>query len=289
MLLPGAAAGKCPAGRSLSAWPASGSTIPTNARLLLFDSGRSLVDKGRPPPVLVGAGDFVQLEVVERRRSSAYGVDELVLAPLKALQMETDYELRRCTDASTPCTADRSQSVSPRLRWRTSRGPITERPRWMAAPRMIGSHARTPGCASPGIQAFFRVPLAPGDLRVRVEMTHGRRTMRATIEPSHGIASVGHEGCGRMMPIVPGDRYTVRLWAVDAAGQETPAPRALHFVEGSESNGWEWDPALPAGIRDCLNVRLATVCLASDERAQIEADISRPSIHVAYGQCAARR
>ena len=61
-------------------------------------------------------------------------------------------------------------------------------------------------------------------MRADLRPADGGNPLRYLVQPSQGVIAIGHGMCGGAFDLEPNQHYSMTLTAVDAAGNETPAP-----------------------------------------------------------------
>ena len=225
-LAPRASDAKCEASHD-SVFPATASVLPTNGRIVLTRHGLLLdspIAEMRPLE-LRAETERVPLRVAETNM----GVKNVqyVLVPARVLQPNTRYTLRIQTDDGSegPSLRDGSEFA-----WTTGSAADSTPPRWRARPRVGGSLNQRYGCG-PAIYVNVTAPVDGALVRVELRATDGGQTSRYLMRPFDDVIDVGHQMCGGAFDLAPNRRYVVSLTAVNAAGNETPAPgRRLEIV-----------------------------------------------------------
>jgi hypothetical protein len=212
--------------------------LPTNARIVVEHWGPAAVE-GRPPwpgMELRAGGERVALSVVDRF-DGARNVTEAVLAPASELRPRTRYALH-FTDGGKPVVA----SGEP-VAWTTGARVDRVPPRWLAPPRAGVGVSKKLGC---GDETFVTVGAwieTDGEVQVLVELTllgwKGRRASYIVPLLDGGV-EVGHHMCTGPFDLESERRYTVRLTAVDAAGNRAVAPGPP--VEITAPRAWDAPP-----------------------------------------------
>lgn len=228
-LAPPAVSAKCAAGGD-SVYPRA-SRLPLNGRIVLTRSGLLNAESGPPnlePLELRSSGDRVPLRVVET--NVGVGQVQFVLAPVRTLLAATQYRLSRKDDEGRDAGARRSTET---FVWTTASGPDKSAPRWRSRPKVgdasyvrYGDGPATRVKVNVAVDDVLTDPGADAAVQVRAELySHdGGSPLRYLIAPINGVIEIGHGMCGGAFPLQPNERYSVLLTAVDAAGNETPAP-----------------------------------------------------------------
>jgi hypothetical protein len=224
------ATAKC-ADSTIEVFPETSAALPTNGRIVVEIAGLIGADRtpSAVPMQLRNGTERVLLNVVDTNVEAVGGVVQMVFVPARELRADTTYTLYLSEEAR-PLT----RSSDP-IAWTTSAGADRTAPRWRAAPRSGPGVSAPLGCGS---EVFVPVSVAlDGDdedaVRILAEVrpiggavlpTGGPATARYLLERRGGGIKIGHEMCGGPFDLEPGRRYTVRLTAVDAAGNKAPAP-----------------------------------------------------------------
>ena len=136
-----------------------------------------------------------------------------------------------------PFQGDRGQSFE----WTTTAGADQVAPRWRNAPKVKPGVHGLYGCGD-AVYVPVSVPFdgEADDVRIVAEVrpiagsvipAGGPATARYLLRPRGDEIKIGHEMCGGPFELEPGRRYTVKLTAVDAAGNASPAPgRPMQIV-----------------------------------------------------------
>lgn len=215
--------------------PVNGRIVLTRSWLLRVDSAKTNLEALE----LRSETDRVPLRVVETNRG--VGEVQFVLSPVRRLRAETQYALwKRAKDGSEgPALGARGG-----FEWTTGPGPDNVKPRWRSRPTVGARRYTKYGC---GPEILVEVKVAVRDVSsdlpslvgedaavlVRAELhpSDGGSPLRYLLDPSRGVIEIGHGMCGGAFSLEPNQPYSVTLTAVDAAGNETPAPgRPLEIV-----------------------------------------------------------
>jgi hypothetical protein len=223
----------------MTVFPDSDTPLPTNGRIVVEAWGTPPVE-GRPPwPAmdLRAGAERVPLSLVERY-DGARNIIEVVLAPASELRPRTRYALH-FTDGGRPAVV-----LARPVAWTTGAGTDRVPPRWLAAPRADTGESRKAGC---GDHTFVPVTAeieGHDEVRILVELAPvGVTKDRAAsylVPLRDGVVEVGHEACTGPFDLESERRYTVRLTAVDAAGNRAPAPGRP--VEITAPRAWDAPP-----------------------------------------------
>lgn len=237
---PNGAEAKCAGGGDLAyPDPSVLTRLPVNGRIVLTRSSLPGVDFAATEPGLLelrSETDQVRLRVVEKN----VGVSQVqfVLAPIRRLLPATRYALWRKADDGGDSPV---RGWNGDFAWMTASAPDRSAPRWRGQPKPGGGYYARLGC---GPATAVKVNVAVDDgivdpdatpaVQVRAELqpVDGGRSLRYLITPVNGVVEIGHGMCGGAFPLQPNRRYRVTLTAVDAAGNETPAPGGPFEVTG---------------------------------------------------------
>jgi hypothetical protein len=235
LLCPAArASADCAAG-SVGVWPSPERPLAPSGLVVVdgYGTDRSWVREiARYRPRLEGAGEAVPLEVVETNEGE-FEVTQVVLRARRPLRAGSRYRLV-LTGRSNPRLWGSRGRVP--LVW-TVASPDSTPPRWTEAPRMERTSFTAFGCG-PAIYAHVRVRVSDASdvlYRVTVEPVSGGAARTYLIEARDGELQVGHGMCSGPFVLAAGIRYRIRVTAVDAAGNETPAPGTPLEAEGPQS------------------------------------------------------
>jgi hypothetical protein len=235
VLLPQLVLAMC-AEEHLSVWPPPGHPLPVNGQLVLEGYGLTQEPVARIAeysPHLVTEGDEVPLRVIaihlgEKRLIQA------VLQPERPLQPGQRYALRldRPVDPGAPAISERMWPNG--MEWTISRPDVTP-PRWREVPRVTGQSVEEFGC---GFSIHVAVSALVDDDGPRVQVlaelrrADGGSSVRFRLTPTGEKVEIGHDMCSGGFGLLPGVRHTVRLVAVDMAGNESVAPGGEVLFEG---------------------------------------------------------
>jgi hypothetical protein len=191
--------------------PATSDALPTNGRIVLDrgggllrgEFGDSLLQIDDHHPELRSDGERVALRVVQTydRRDGA----TVILLAAHQLRPRTAYTLG----------FDPPLDDAPRATWTTAASDDLTPPRWLARPTAQPPVIRRSNC---GVDSHVAVDVATADAAwIRVEWRgRGERAWRRSLDAP---------GDGQIRVWLPLDgRYTLRLTAIDAAGNEVRAP-----------------------------------------------------------------
>jgi hypothetical protein len=233
LLLPRIVLAKC-ANQSLSVWPPLDHSLPANGQVVLQGYGKfegPVASISQRSPRLVAEKDEVPLRVIAVYRGE-YGLSQAVLQPERPLQPGQHYALRltQPEGASAPVlpteTWWESKSRYAPIAW-TATAADTKPPRWREVPRKNGEDVEQFGCG-PAIHAFVAASVDEDGPAVQVlaevRRDDGDEPVRFRLPVSKEQVAIGHGMCSGAFRLEEGVRYTVRLVAVDMAGNESPAP-----------------------------------------------------------------
>ena len=211
--------------------PLNGRIVLTRSWLLNADSEKTNLEALE----LRSDADRVPLRLVET--NVGVGQVQFVLSPVRALLASTRYTLRRKGDVGGEASA---RGPAAAFVWTTASAPDKSPPRWRRRPTVGDASYVRYGCGpatrvkvNVAVDDVLTDPDADAAVQVRVELySHdGGSPLRYLIEPVNGVIEIGHGMCGGAFPLQPDERYSVVRTAVDAAGNETPAPgRPLEIV-----------------------------------------------------------
>lgn len=220
---------KCDGGGD-SVYP-RGSRLPLNGRIVLTRSGVPSVESASAnleALELRSETDQVPLRVVET--NIGVGQVQFVLSPIRTLRAATRYTLWRKADRGREAAALRS---TPTFVWTTASAPDKSPPQWRSRAK-VGNVSSVRSGSGPASRVQIKVSVddvlpdggADAAVQVRAELYafDGGSPLRYLVEPANGVIEIGHGTCGGAFPLEPGERYSVILTAVDAAGNETRAP-----------------------------------------------------------------
>jgi hypothetical protein len=215
----------------IATWPATGSTIPLNAIVVLRGSGgdRELVayiDQRRP--ALSCDKQLIPLRMEDLY--VAHYEAEAKLVPVRPLPPHARCELIMRKPGPAPVTwgdwATRTLSpVTPW--WMTSSRADHHRPQWSAPPRPTGEpRGSLPGYAPATFKISTPVEDAEGPVLVRVLRDTGDGKDDFLLLPRDASIEIAEHACGGAFELEPDSHYRATLFALDAAGNETRAPGA---------------------------------------------------------------
>jgi len=241
VLLPRIVLAKC-ASQSLSAWPPLDHSLPANGQVVLQGYGNfqgAVASISERSPRLVAEKDEVPLRVIAVHRGE-YGLSQAILQPERPLQPGQRYALRLTQPEgdSAPVlpteTWWESKSKYAPMAW-TATAADTKQPRWREVPRKEGESAKLLGCG-PAIHAYVSASVDEDGPAVQVlaevKRVDGEEPVRFRLPVSQERVALGHGMCSGAFQLEEGVRYTVRLVAVDMAGNESVAPGDPLLIEG---------------------------------------------------------
>ena len=153
----------------------------------------------------------------------------MVFVPARELLPHAEYVLY-LLEADRPYQGSRGETFA----WTTLRGADSTAPRWRTAPKVRPGVFGLYGCGD-ALYVPVSVPFDGEDDAVLIVAevkpiggavipSGGPATARYLLRPRGGEVRIGHEMCGGPFNLESGRRYTVKLSAVDAAGNRSPAP-----------------------------------------------------------------
>lgn len=227
LVVPAMAAADC-MDWSWKVFPAAGSTVPPNTRLVLQGHGLArpiVADLAQRNPRLAVGSHRVPLKVIATHVGE-FQLTQVVLQPTSPLMPGAQYTLR---------FDERPGEVAFRLnrdevaRWTVAEESDFEAPVWRAAPVALAGVIKPMGCG-PVVEARVRVALDDAGALVRARVTGADGKPREfLLAPRDGELAVGHGMCNGAFQLGEGE-WELELTALDAAGNATPAPGpALRF------------------------------------------------------------
>lgn len=222
--------GKC-VKDGVQVFPAPGSVIPTNARLILEGIGteqaRVLALMGKEL-VLKSDDDTVTLKVIRGWKSSA-GRAAVVLRPRAILKANKLYRLM--LDEPLPNFYLVGQG-SELPAWHTGKGADDKPPKWIDKPAVSEGQYQLKG-GNPTKFLKFRMQMveqSPAYLVLsirRARSASGTQTYFAPVEGDGAL--VGHDACSGNFTFEDGRAYKATIEAFDAAGNVAPAVPPIEF------------------------------------------------------------
>lgn len=224
ILTPRAAAPCCARTAGGAAWPET-DILPSNGRITIY--GTEVVTRiGEQHPVLVADdGEEVPLLVVETflvRSSSSDELAEAVLEAAAALRPAMVYKFEQRVGSPGRIL------IAGNPRWRIGDRTDHSPPLWDAAPEVTNASSSTEF----GYGASVKITVPVHDdgqviyARLRLTLEDGESPNELEwMEPvREGTLTLETSLCHNFTRMLIGQRYTLRLSAVDAAGNESPAP-----------------------------------------------------------------
>ncbi|HYI01239.1 hypothetical protein [Hyalangium sp.] len=226
--------------QSLTVWPALDHALPANGQVVLQGYGHfeaPVATIAERSPRLVADKDEVPLRVVAVYRGEM-NLTQAVLQPERPLQPGQRYTLHltQPEGASSPPlpTETQSKSGNAPIAWTVTDADVKP-PRWRAAPRKKGASAERMGCG-PSIHVHVSASVDEEGPQVHVlaevRRADGGEPVRFRLTPGEEQVHIGHGMCSGAFQLKEGMRYTVRLVAVDMAGNESAAPGAPVRIVG---------------------------------------------------------
>jgi hypothetical protein len=224
----------------LTAWPPLEHPLPANGQVVLQGFGdylEAVATVSERSPRLVSEKEEVPLRVVAVYRGQMK-LSQAVLQPERPLQPGQRYALRLTQPESASATVlpiEEGLKGKP-IAWTVTEAD-TKPPRWREVPRPTGKKAERWGC-DPVI--FVNVSASVDEdgpavqVLAEVRPTSGGEPVRFRLTPSKDKdeVAVGHSMCSGAFRLEEGVRYTVRLVAVDMAGNESAAPGDAVLIQG---------------------------------------------------------
>lgn len=203
-------------------WPAAGSTLPVNGRVIIGAFGTATGDVEKLAgfgPALVATGHRVAL-AVKQTNVGEMKVSQAVLVPVEPLKPGLHYAL---TWKKTP------PGFSLPANWNVAASRDDVAPTWKSAPvALSGEHAEL-GCG-PADNAFVKVDVDDEATLIRARVLRGAKSTEYLLPWKAGERlAIGHGMCsGAFVPTA--DVWKLELSVVDVAGNEAVAPgAALQF------------------------------------------------------------
>lgn len=249
--------------RSVNVWPQAGETLPANGRVIVSGFGGAeapVTQIAQQKPVLVSGDEVVPLEV-EATYVGNMRVSQVVLKPGRALEVGQTYELRLLAPRQGREALELSlwrRDGSQPARWQVVAADNSA-PRWSGPPRHTGSPIEHYGCG-PEIHEEYAVEVEDVSKPIRYLATVRRADgtglpLRQLIEAHEAqeeeapqkrllalrsapkrraTLAVGHGMCSGAFRFDLGVEYRMELFAVDGAGNQTPAPGGAITIVGRE-------------------------------------------------------
>jgi len=216
----------CAGGTSFGVFPPTGEALPTNGRIVLELVGFEGLDGQSPwwPMELRSGTERIALNEVASF-VGASRVRQVVLQPARGLRPNARYELY-ASDEHLPMSVRPGSHAAEPFAWTTSAAADHTVPRWRSAPRSGAGVYRLLGC---GTEVSVGVSVSVGGeepVQLLAEVTPAGSVRAATymLRPRNGQVEIGHDMCSGPFDLEPGRHYSLRLTAVDAAGNRSPAP-----------------------------------------------------------------
>jgi hypothetical protein len=241
--LPSSAIGKCGSG-FVSVFPATDVPLPTNGRIVLESDPYFELEGGAspwPPMELRREAERIPLKVLTAH--GGVGVVQVVLAPDRELRPLTRYELHFAHAGDPPESYPGGKADRWTMSWTTASGPDHIAPLWKSAPKLGRDVNRLLPCG-PEISVEVQVAFAHAEpVQILAELRPIARSPIGSSRPSsyllrldRGLVRIGRGMCGGAFQLVAGSRYSLKLSAVDAAGNSSRAPgRAIEIVGPARS------------------------------------------------------
>lgn len=241
VLLPRLALADC-SDWSVSVWPPLGRPLPANGQLIIEGYGElqeqvSRITERSPRLVADEDEDEVPLELIAVYRGEKR-LTQAVLQPERPLKPGMRYTLRLKKPASTKVPVLRAEISSKgdtlAMAWTAAPADLTP-PRWHEAPRATGQKVVQFGCGPAShvdVSAAVEDESAQVQVLAEVRRAEGGEPVRFRLTPSHQQVRLGHGMCSGAFELQEDVRYSVRLVAVDMAGNESPAPGGELLIQG---------------------------------------------------------
>ncbi|MGV3621118.1 MAG: hypothetical protein ACO1OB_09895 [Archangium sp.] len=203
-----------------SFWPGPKTDVPPNVQLVLDAYGESrtyltlLADYG---PALASATDRVPLKLAKKNIGES-GVSQMILTPVRALKTGQTY---RIAFKKRPPTWELEPDEG---RWRVRGAADTTAPAWRSGPAVTARSFQRYGCG-PGVHATLSVDVDESSaflIEAHETKTGGIIEFLVPMAKA-GEVTLGHGMCAGPFNFEEED-FTLQLFAVDAAGNRTPAP-----------------------------------------------------------------
>ncbi|MET0403466.1 MAG: hypothetical protein ABW123_13725 [Cystobacter sp.] len=215
-------------------YPAPGSVVPTNTRLLLEGvGGMAGTVAGLPGRILRMQTDGHEVEVrVQSGWTSSLGRSTVILRLSRPLKPGLVYTLR--LDDVLPGARVLNGGGASLPEWNSGRGQDTSRPRWIKRPVVSeGSYMRT----RDGVSRFVKLRMSLGeDSPAYALVSLSRSKDKTNMAPQHyviplhdGVALLGHGPCGGGFALEEGKSYRAKIDVFDAAGNLVTGGAPLQF------------------------------------------------------------
>jgi hypothetical protein len=241
VLLPRLVFADC-AAAELEVWPPLDQLLPANGQVVLEGYGgfqEPVARIAERSPRLVADGDEVPLRVLAVHRGEKR-LTQAVLRPERSLKPGKRYtllftQLMKVSETDLPTRVWWKDDYAP-MTWTATAEDVTP-PRWRKAPSRLDAKAEMLGCGpSIHVDVAAAVEDEGSQVQVLAEVRPvGKRqskVVRFRLTPSGEQVAIGHGMCSGGFQLQEGADYTVRLVAVDAAGNETPAPGDPVLIQG---------------------------------------------------------
>lgn len=231
---------------SVSVWPPLGRPLPANGQLVIEGYGElqeqvSRITERSPRLVADEEEDEVPLELIAVYRGEKR-LTQVVLKPERPLKPGMRYTLRFKRPGRTEIPVLKPEILSKgdeslAMAWTVAPADLTP-PRWYEAPRATGQKFVQFGC---GPASNVNVSAAVEDERSQVQVlaevrrAEGGEPVRFRLTPSNRQVQIGHSMCSGGFRLQEDVRYSVRLVAVDMAGNESPAPGGELLIQGPKA------------------------------------------------------
>jgi hypothetical protein len=228
--------------QSLTVWPSLDHPLPANGQVVLEGYGlfeEPVATIAKRSPRLVAEKDEVPLRVVAVYRGEM-NLTQAILQPERPLQPGQRYTLHLThpEGARSPPlpTETQSKTGDVPIAWTVTDADVKP-PHWRKAPRKEGESKVRMGCG-PSIHVHVSANVDEEGPQVHVlaevRRADGGEPVRFRLSPSQKQLHIGHGMCSGAFQLKEGVRYTVRLVAVDMAGNEAAAPGAPVHIVGSK-------------------------------------------------------
>jgi hypothetical protein len=221
----------CPAA-GVQLFPAPGSVVPTNTRLLLEGVGSLSGTVGAlPGRILRMQTEGHEVEVrVQRGWTSTLGRTTVILRLSGLLKPGLVYTLR--LDDVLPGVKVLNSGGGSLPEWNSGRGQDLARPRWLKRPVVSEGFFRS---TREGSERFVKLRMSLSEdspAYALVTLSRGKDNMAPQhyVLPLHdGVAMVGHGACGGAFALEDGKSYRAKIDVFDAAGNLVPGGAPLQF------------------------------------------------------------
>jgi hypothetical protein len=216
-------------------WPKSGDALPANGRLLLVACGvgGGFADQLTGlSPKLVATGDEIPLSPGDTFQG--VGTVEVLLTPERALKPKLKYVLQ--FDPARVKELEQFGLASANGAAWTAAAADKQAPGW-GGPASISERSFSSGSTDATVTVKVAVKDKAAQVIAELEQVGGTAGAAEYQLPVEGGKIVVGAGlCGGSFNLTQGARYQLRLRAVDAAGNSSPAPNQLEFEAGSASD-----------------------------------------------------